>query len=127
VVAANRWLAEQHAAHKLVPLDRLEVESGDPDEPASHATGRATIDWKQSRLTIKQRGRVLLERATPASWLAADQPMYPGAPPDEICHNPEFLSDAWIDVERRLAVLRVSYHGTDTCWEPPAQHHVVTW
>ena len=45
----------------------------------------------------------------------------------EICHNPAFLDSAYLDAGRKTALLIVQYDGTDTCWEPAAQEHVIAW
>jgi hypothetical protein len=128
IAAANRWLGEQNTARRLVPLAPLEVERSEEMASSFRATGRSvTLEWKQNRVTIVQDGKPLVDRATPATWLVADRPMYPGAGADEICHNPAFLGSASIDASRKIAVLVITYSGTDSCWEPPATHHVVAW
>jgi uncharacterized protein (DUF736 family) len=129
ITAANQWLAEQNTAFRLQPLAPLEVERNEADMAADfRATGSGvTIEWKENRVTIVQGGKVLVDRATPATWLVKDKPMYPGARPDETCHNPAFLQGASIDVDRKIALLTITYYGTDSCWEPPATHHVIAW
>lgn len=129
IAAANGWLAERNTALRLQPLGKLEVEPNAEEMAADfRATGRGvTLEWKADRVTIVQGGKPLVDRATPNTWLVKDKPMYPGAGPDETCHNPAFLGGAWIDVERKLALLTITYYGTDSCWEPPATHHVVAW
>jgi hypothetical protein len=129
IAAANAWLAEQHAARKLVPLVGLGLDSAGDITENSRAIGAdgVTVEWKQNRVKITQHGTTLVDRATPDTWLAADHPMYAGAGGDEICHNPAFLDGAAVDVQRKLAVLVISYSGTDSCWEPSAAHHVVAW
>ena len=128
LAAVNAWLGEQNTARRLVPLAPLEVERAEEMASDFRATGRGvTLEWKQNRVTIVQGGKPLVDRATPATWLVADKPMYPGAGPDEVCHNPAFLAGASIDVSRKIAVLVITYYGTDSCWEPPATHHVVAW
>jgi hypothetical protein len=66
-----------------------------------------------------------ITRATPASWLVADRPLC--ATCTEVCHNDAFLGGGYVDRRRRLAVIVVSYRGSDTCPEPGSQAHVVTW
>jgi hypothetical protein len=125
VAAANRWLAEQHAARRFVSLARLEVLPGEEIASSFRATGGGvTVEWRESRLTIAQGTQPILERATPPTWLAKDRPG-----PAELgpCHNPAFLSAAAVSLEHKVALIVVGYGGTDTCWEPEAQHHVVAW
>lgn len=125
VAAANRWLTEQHAARRFVPLARLEVQPGEEIASSFRATGGGvTVEWRQSRLTIAQGTKPILERATPEAWLAKDRPGPADLGP---CQNPAFLSAAAVSLEHKVALVVVGYGGTDTCWEPEAQHHVVAW
>jgi hypothetical protein len=125
IAAANRWLAEQHAARRFVPLDKLEVQPGEKIASSFRATGGGvTVEWRGSRLTIAQGGKPLLERATPPTWLAKDRERPGGLGP---CHNPAFLDGAAVSLEHKIALIVVGYGGTDTCWEPEDQHHVVAW
>jgi hypothetical protein len=129
VAAANRWLGEQHAARRFAALTPLEIENfGTIDKPVARATGGGvTVEWQDSRLKITQSGKALVERITPKTWLVKDRPMYPGAGPDEVCHNPAFLKAAAVDMGRKIAVLAIGYMGTDSCWEPSDVQHVVAW
>jgi hypothetical protein len=43
------------------------------------------------------------------------------------CSNPDFLRDAFVAADAKLVVVRVAYRGTDTCWEPTSQLHVIAW
>ena len=43
------------------------------------------------------------------------------------CSNPHFVDAAYIDPAHKLALLRVAYTGTDSCWEPASELHVVAW
>jgi hypothetical protein len=125
VAAANRWLAEQHAARRFVPLTKLEALPGEQIASSFRATGGGvTVEWRQNRLTIAQGGKPILERATPTSWLAKPRTVSGG---DLTCENPAFLDGAAVSLEHKLALIVVGYGGTDTCWEPEDQHHVVAW
>jgi len=125
VDAANRWLTEQHAARRFVPLTKLEVLPGEEIASSFRATGGGvTVEWRQNRLTIAQGGKLVLERATPQAWLAKPRTV-PGG--DLTCENPAFLDGAAVSLEHKLALIVVGYGGTDTCWEPEDQHHVVAW
>jgi hypothetical protein len=125
IAAANRWLGEQHRASRLVPLQPLAVLPGAEIASAFRATGGGvTLEWRPSRLTIAQAGKLLLERATPPTWLAPARPRPAGMPE---CHNPAYLGAAAVSLPHRVALLRIAYGGTDTCWEPNAAYHVVAW
>lgn len=98
IADGNQLLADAHRGSDLVPL-----------APTTE------VQWAANHLTIKD----AVDRGTPASWLA------PGGPRD--CTYPASLAAAWIDRERKLAVVTISYTSSDTCSEPPSQHHVIAW
>jgi hypothetical protein len=128
IAGANDVLARIHAGHDLVPLDTLFVDDSIAP-PQRHLVENNTmsIDWKPSVVEVRRKGQRLLDRDTPASWLAKDTKMCPHGGCTEICHNPAFLDRAWASADRAIAVLKISYEGTDTCWEPPSEYHVVAW
>lgn len=124
LVEANRWLVALHAKVNLVPMKKLAVQPDEGIGTTFRATGpEVTVEWKASSLMIEHRGKVVVQRTTPESWLVKDRKL----DPQMTCSNPAYLSDAWIDTARSVAVLSINYSGTDTCWEPPATLHVVTW
>jgi hypothetical protein len=107
--AANRWLADRHAHHDLRPLS--------PEEVA--------VELTPSRLTIRARGTLVIETATPAWWMVPDKPMCTTCA--EVCHHPLSLGAAHAALAHNLVVITVAYAGTDLCPEPVSQHHVITW
>jgi len=135
IQAANERLAALHGRHDLVPLpaftvDRWRVVHGEqealPAEERLAASGDdLSVVWKAGRLTIDDRAHQLVNVATPGSWVVQDRPMCTTC--TETCHNAAFLGAVEGDARRRLVVLTISYTGTDTCWEPSSQHHVVAW
>jgi hypothetical protein len=44
-----------------------------------------------------------------------------------MCSNPAFLSGAYHATEINALVVDIGYKGTDTCWEPSDQLHVIAW
>ncbi len=123
---ANRWLAAQHAAHHLVPMRALAMTEIDGPTRHRRADGDGiSIDWRPGQLAISRGGAAPFVHATPSDWLVADHPMYAGA--TEMCSNEAFLLGASVDLDRAIAVLKIAYMGTDTCWEPVAQDRVVHW
>jgi hypothetical protein len=123
---ANAWLAAQHRALHLVPLRALAVTALDSDNYHHRADGDGiAVDWQPSTLAISRLGAAPFTHATPSDWLVPDRPMAAGS--TELCSNPAFLEAASVDTERMIAVITLAYMGSDTCWEPPAQHHVVHW
>jgi hypothetical protein len=126
IAAANAMLADLHRAHDLVPLVQLAIDDSGPPEDHTRATGKNLIvDWKPSHLTIRRDGVRVVDTETSAAWLARDHAMC--ATCGEVCHNPAYLAAVWADAARNIALISISYTGTDTCWEPSSQHHVVGW
>jgi CheY-like chemotaxis protein len=120
--AATAWLRERHTAKHLVPMTALTMSK--PTGVPAVGAGVA-VRWSPNQLVIERQGGSPITRATPATWLAPDRPMCRNC--TEVCHNDAFLGAAFIDVERTLALILVSYHGSDTCWEPSSQAHAVVW
>lgn len=130
---ANAWLAEQHRALAFIPLTMMTVDrpsesdSALPQERlAQQRTARGadhSLAWDGTSVNISDASTKLLERKTPGAWLAESHDMGDGF----VCHNPAYVEGASIDPAHRVAVLVVGYTGTDTCWEPNFQHHVIAW
>lgn len=128
IAAGNAHLAELHAAHRLVPLKKLTLERDD-DAPLSAQTahgGNVVVAWTANRVVVTdERGdgkTVIVDRPAPAAWLAR-----PTTSATHSCENPAYLGDTWVALDQRLLVITVEYEGTDICWEPDAQLHVLTW
>jgi hypothetical protein len=120
IAAANRQLADLHGNHALVPIAQLAVDG------ERVATGQGlTVGFTERTVAVTRNNSEVLTKPTPAGWLAKDGKMCPTC--TEICHNPAFLAGAWASAERSVAILEVSYKGTDTCWEPASEYHVVAW
>lgn len=126
IAGANQWLARLHATHDLRPLSLLDTHN-DPQGGVAGGTAHGQglhVEWVPSRLVIRHEAKVVVDTPTPASWFAPDRPTCDGCPP---CSNPAYLAAAHADAERRVVLLTISYSGTDLCWEPNSQHHVVSW
>jgi hypothetical protein len=126
IKAANGWLAEQHRHFAFVPLDTMHV-SADPDygRPGQHvaAAGDITLDWNGARVLIADAASTVVERETSGDWHAKPRDFGGGFQ----CNNAALLAGAAVDLAHRVAVIDVGYTGTDSCWEPNDQHHVVAW
>ncbi len=118
ISAANAWLARLHTEQELIPLAQLKPEGEDRMEQHAMASGPARIEWTKDVLKITRAGTILVKRDTPAVW---------NATPQANCTNPSILGGAWIDLDRKAALVEVAYTGSDMCWEPSPQHHVITW
>src|SRR3954469_6675370 len=123
--AATAWLDERHAAARLVAMDALELHPGTDEAPPTATGGGALLRWVPSELELVLGPALRVLRSTPPSWLVADRPMCPGC--TEVCHNDAFLGGGYLDRDRRAALVVVSYRGSDTCWEPGSEAHVVAW
>lgn len=123
--AAAAWLDERHAVGHLVAMAALDLHPGTDEAPAIATSGAVSLRWVPSALELILGPAMRVLRSTPPSWLVADRPMCPGC--TEVCHNDAFLGGGYLDVERRAAVVVVSYRGTDTCWEPGSEAHVIAW
>lgn len=118
IAAANSWLTDLHRRVDLRPLPALVVDSSDAWTQHAAKQGDLVLDWQKDHLTITKAGKSLLSRDTPVTW---------HAPGRDQCENTAKLGNAWVDAERRVALVEVMYNGNDSCWEPSNQLHVVSW
>jgi hypothetical protein len=94
----------------------------EPDVPV-FAAGPYQVEFVEPKLTIRRDGAVVLERDESA-WSV--KPHTVGEGEDAIaCTNPAGLATVWADLDRGVLLLLVHYHGTDTCWEPDSEYHVL--
>jgi hypothetical protein len=100
----NAYLARVHQERELVPL-------------APIAGSGLEVAWDEGRLIVRSGDAAVVEREH-RDWTIAPTPQ---------CENPSFLADAWTDAARKLVLVKISYRGTDTCWEPDSSYHVVAW
>jgi hypothetical protein len=118
ITAANSWLIDLHRRVDLRPLPAMVVDATDAWTQHAAKLADVRLDWQNDHLTITKAGKPLLSRDTPVTWHAHDR---------DQCSNPAKLGNAWVDAERRIALVEVAYNGSDMCWEPSAQLHVVAW
>ncbi len=123
IADANDYVARNHADLNWQPMSALENgRDEDTGEYRDVVSGDGVeLTWAAPRLTVKAGGVVVFDREFP-SWEAEPQ-----AAGDEPCSNPSYLGSVDLDAARKVAVVEISYQGTDTCWEPDSQHHVVAW
>lgn len=131
VAGANAWLAEQHQRAAWTPLAAAAITADDESafdaERWTATSGDVTLTFDVTGHVVVTVGGAAVVDRTMTAWLAPDAPMYPGAGPDEQCSNPIALGAAYLDGARKLALVRVSFRGNDTCWEPDGAYHVVAW
>ncbi|MBK9037109.1 MAG: hypothetical protein IPL61_38675 [Myxococcales bacterium] len=131
VAGANAWLAEQHQRAAWTPLVAAAITANDESALAAErwaaTSGDVALTFDDSgHVVITVAGAAVVDRLMTA-WLAPDAPMYPGAGPDEQCYNPIALAAAYLDGAHKLALVRVTFRGNDSCWEPDGAYHVVAW
>lgn len=110
IASANRALGELHARVPLVEM-----------VPATDVI----VEWSSPRLHVRTPAGRQLHVVDGTSWLAPSGPRCQQCPP---CDNPAYVASthAAPSVERLLLVT-IAYEGTDSCWEPASQPHVVAW
>jgi hypothetical protein len=80
-------------------------------KPEGHAAvTRHNAAWRTERTPQQERQ---LQRASERGELS--------------CFNAAELRDVWVDLPRRVAVVTIGYHGSDSCWEPDSDVAVVAW
>lgn len=123
--AASTWLDQRHAAAHLVAMTALDFHPATDEALAAATRGDVTMRWVPGELMLVLGPGWRLLRSTPPSWLVADRPMCAGC--SEVCHIDAVLGGGYVDLDHRLALVVVSYRGSDTCSEPGPEAHVVTW
>jgi hypothetical protein len=133
VTADNQYLATSHAAARWRPLTAAAVQAAGGGTDLMDASawtsqaGEVSLRFDDAgHLVVEHGGKTVVDDVM-ADWLVKPYPMYEGAGTDEMCGNPVFLAGAFVDAHRRLAVLQVDFRGTDSCWEPGVEYHVVAW
>lgn len=125
---ANHWLAAEHQTHDWRALTAFpEPERSDDEGSPDHAAqGDVAVQWTEGHLTVTAGGKTVVD-GKHDDWLVKPYKMACGDDCDDMCSNPSMLGGVAGDLAHRLLVVTIAYHGTDTCWEPSPQLHVVTW
>lgn len=115
IAAANQQLAALHAEHDLVtmpPLQPMDV--------------KADFDGTHVRVTARERfgDEKTIAKVDATTWLAKPGPRCAQCPP---CENAAYLDGVYRARGIDAVVVRIAYRGTDTCWEPSPQLHVIAW
>ncbi|HEY3803247.1 MAG TPA: hypothetical protein VGL61_11600 [Kofleriaceae bacterium] len=122
---ANAELQRLHGVHDFVPMHALELltpQQGDPHL----ATGDAIdVDWDTDHVHVFRHNsdREIVTRDG-RNWLEPDHQPCPAC---EVCKNPAFLANVFHAPEIDAVLIELGYKGTDTCWQPSDQLHVIAW
>lgn len=126
LAAANAELMRQHNVHDLVAMHALEMQKPlDGGEPHLAIGDGMDVDWNRTHLHVLHHNtdrEVTTYDGTP--WLVKDHTPCAKCTP---CENPAFLDGVWHAEGVNVLVIQIGYRGTDTCWEPADQMHVVVW
>lgn len=114
IADANRKLADLHSQHDLVAMRGFETE----------ADGLVVTFDAAHELHVRPRSGADLATVDGTGWLAKPGQRCAQCPP---CDNPARLSGFYKAPGINVVVVRIAYSGTDTCWEPPDQLHVIAW
>ncbi|HEY1557377.1 MAG TPA: hypothetical protein VGF94_21225 [Kofleriaceae bacterium] len=124
IADANRELALQHGMHELVEMHAMEVQppAGGADKHLAIGDG-FDVDWNHDHLHLFPHN---VDRDILAidgkGWLAK-----PRTAAGQPCENPAYLAGAYHAPEINVIVVEIGYKGSDTCWEPGDQLHVIAW
>lgn len=126
IIAANRQLEQLHATHHLVAMRPLALQPASDDRDPHVATGDGLeVDWRDNRLVVvADDTKRIVAAADGRAWLA---PPHPSCASCEPCENPAFVGAIYHAVAIDVIVAQIRYRGTDACWEPSDQFHVVAW
>ena len=124
--AANRELASLHEVHDLIPAHALELQTPTDGGEKHLAIGDGfDVDWSTDHLHVLHHNTDKpVATVDGGPWLVKDHTPHAGG---ATCENPAHLDGVYHATDVNLLVVQIGYRGTDTCWEPADQLHVVTW
>jgi hypothetical protein len=101
----------------------------DASETVEHMTpiagdGLIVTFGDDHKLHVRAQAGVELATVDGLAWLAPTGKRCAQCAP---CENPAWLDAFYKAPEINVVVVRITYAGTDICWEPPAQLHVIAW
>jgi hypothetical protein len=126
IAAANAQLLRHDDVHHFVPMHELPVQPAPDGGDAHLAMGDSfDVDWSKDHLHVfHHNSDHPLATIDGTPWLVKDSPLGQGG---DVCHNPAYLRKVFHAPDVNVLVVEMAYHGTDTCWEPGDQFHVITW
>ncbi|HSD88914.1 MAG TPA: hypothetical protein VLB44_15405 [Kofleriaceae bacterium] len=123
ITAMNKKLGDLHREHDLVPMQAAS-HSGDPldETPPVFHTKYAQVKYDHGALHVTLANRSFDVDGT--RWKAPTGKRCPACDP---CANPEFVREVYAADDVDALIVDIGYRGTDSCWEPGDQLHVITW
>ena len=126
---ANAWLAAAHARHAWRPMVVEQVERWDARGELVTATAMAgaTLRWPDGLVQLTIDGGSLRSIGDAAMLATRRSTCDPADVDCWPCANAAFVDQVAVEPADRLVLLKVSYEGNDTCWEPDSVLWVLTW
>jgi hypothetical protein len=126
IADANHQLAILHGVHDLVAMTALELQkTADGSDPHLAIGDGFDVDWSGDHLHVFHHNTDKPLVSLPGTpWLVRE---HRSCAQCDVCSNPAFLAHAYHVPGINMLVIDIGYHGTDLCWEPGDQLHVVTW
>jgi len=124
IAKVNHALATLHGLHDLVMMRKLEAVPPAGEDLQHMCTGDGfDVDFRSGQLAVFRHNsqRPLVAREA-TGWEAP-----PRTAAGEPCTNPSFLAAAYHARGINTMVVVIGFRGTDLCWEPGDEYHVVTW
>jgi hypothetical protein len=123
IAAANRRLADLHAAHDLVPMREYSANAEAPRSKPVEGAGLLVSYSDNHVLLVSRDGKRLAAPSRPG-WHAPPGKRCPQCRP---CEHRASLRSFYKAEGIDVIVVRIMYSGTDMCWEPGDQLGVVSW
>jgi hypothetical protein len=124
IASANRKLADLHSQHDFTAMRAFDASETAEQMTPIAGDGFVVTFGDDHKLHVRAQTGPDLATADGSAWLAPTGKRCAQCPP---CENPARLDAFYKAPEINVVVVRITYGGTDTCWEPPDQLHVVTW
>ena len=118
--------------YDLVAMHSFELQRRDNDAADRDAANGDSLqaEWgRPPKFGVESRS-VTIESRRAGIKKTIDASIWHGPPQTahgEPCDNHSYLRELYDASDVRLIIVDVAFHGTDLCWEPADQWHVVSW
>jgi len=122
---ANAELQRLHGLHDFVAMHALELLAPADGDPHLATGDGIDVDWDADHLHVFRHNsdRAIVTREG-VPWLVPDHASCESC---DVCHNPAFLAAVYHAPSISEVLVEIGYKGTDACWQPSDQLHVVSW